>query len=272
MLTCINGATTMPYPIPEDIRSAAAAGFEAVELWHRKLPDYLKDHTVIDLRQSLRAHGIKVATICPLFVQFGEEAEPARQAIAEAAKVAAELECPTLLVCVRQPPTELSPAEGLDLAARETALAADAAAPFGVSLAIEPLGRHPLVPGPNEALAIVRKAERPNLGIMLDTFHYYKSAVPLADIAAIPIDRALVVHVNDSEDRPREELRDAHRLYPTLGVIPAAEMLRPLIRGGYQGALSVEVFREEYWQRPVDEIASQSKRHLDKLLAQLAVS
>lgn len=259
----------MPYPLEEDVRSAAAAGFQSVELWYRKLPDYLKDRNVSDLRHQLRAADLQVATICPLFVQFGEEAEPARRAIGEAARIAAELECPTLLVCVRQPPESLSPSEQLELAARETALAADVAAPYGVSLAVEPLGRHPLVPGPKEALAIVAGAGRPNLGIMLDTFHYYKSAVPQSDIAAIPVEKVLVVHVNDSEDRPREELRDSNRLYPTLGVIPSADMLRPLVRGGYAGAMSVEIFREEYWQRPVDEIAAQSRLYLDKLLARL---
>jgi 2-keto-myo-inositol isomerase len=269
MLSCINGATTMPYPLNEDIRAAAAAGFQAVELWYRKFPDYLKDHIVADLARLMKQHRIKAATICPLFVQFGDEAEPARKAVDEAARMAAELECPTLLICVRQPPDGLSRAEQIELAARETGLAADAAAPYGVSLAVEPLGRNALVPGPNEALEIVRKAGRPNLGIMMDTFHYYKSGVSMADIASVPVEKVLIIHVNDSDDLPREVLRDSNRRYPTLGVIPAAEMLRPLIRGGYDGALSVEIFREEYWQRPIDEISVQSKLHLDKLIAQL---
>jgi hypothetical protein len=47
-------------------------------------------------------------------------------------------------------------------------------------------------------------------------------------------------------------------------------MLQPLVGHGYQGPVSVEIFREEYWRRPVDEIATQSKLHLDKLLAQIS--
>jgi 2-keto-myo-inositol isomerase len=197
LLTCINGATTMPYPLEEDIRSAAAAGFQSVELWHRKFPDFLRERSVAELGRLLRQHGLKAATICPLFVGFGEAAAPDRQSVAEAARVAAEIECQTLLVCLRQPPAELTAEQRLDLAAQETGLAADSAAAFGVSLAIEPLGRNPLVPGPREALEIVRRADRPNLGIMMDTFHYYKSEVSLADIAAIPFDKVLVIHVND---------------------------------------------------------------------------
>ncbi|HEY3110545.1 MAG TPA: sugar phosphate isomerase/epimerase [Chloroflexota bacterium] len=267
MLTCINGATTMPYPLEEDLRSAAEAGFAAVELWQRKLPAYLERHSAAELRRELDGRGLGVAALCPLFVDFGEAAAPAREAIDRAADLAAELACPTLLVCVRRPPDGASLAAARAEAADELAAAADLAAGRRVALAIEPLGRHPLVPGPSQALDLIERAARPNLGLMLDTFHYYKSAVGLDEIEAIPLDRLLIVHVNDCEDRPLEQLRDADRLYPTLGVIPAEAMLRPLVAKGYRGAFSVEVFREEYWQRPIDQIAREAKAGLDRLLA-----
>jgi sugar phosphate isomerase/epimerase len=270
--TCINGATTMPYPLEEDVRSAAEAGFEAVELWWRKLPAYLERHTSAELRRDLDARGLKVAALCPLFVDFGPAAGDAREAIDRATDLAAERACPPRLVGVRRPPDGLTLDEARDEAAAALAAAADLAASRGVALAIEPLGRHALVPGPGQALDLIERAARPNLGLMLDTFHYYKSAVGLDEIAAIPVDKLLIVHVNDSEDRPLEELRDADRLYPTLGVIPAAAMLRPLIANGYRGAFSVEVFREEYWQRPVDQIAREAKAGLDALIASLAGS
>lgn len=270
MRSCINGATTMPYSLVEDIEAAGAAGFAAVEIWYRKLPAYLEGHSIADLRTLLRANNLAVAALCPLWVAFGPEAATARDAIARAADIAADLNCPTLLVCLRQPPGGLSSAEALEAAAEETALCADLAAGSGVGLAIEPLGRHPLVPGPREALAIVELAQRPNVGLMLDTFHYYKSAVPLTEIAALPIDKLRIIHVNDCEDRPREELRDAHRLYPTLGVIPAVEMLRPLYERGYTGDLSVEIFREEYWQKPVGENTLQAKHYLDQLMERIS--
>jgi 2-keto-myo-inositol isomerase len=267
--SCINGATTMPYSLAEDVRAAADAGFEAVEIWQRKLTEYLAEHSVADLRRLLRDHSLAVAAICPLTIAFGDEAETARRQVAWAAEVAAEIECATLLVCLRQPDARLSPEQALDVAALEAARTADVAAAHNVNLAIEPLGRHPLVPGPSEALAIVERAGRKNVGIMLDTFHYYKSDVPLSEIANLPIDRLMIVHVNDCEDRPRAELRDAHRLYPTLGVIPAAPMLRPLLARGYRGHLSVEIFREEYWQRPIDEISRQARLYLDRLVEQI---
>lgn len=270
MRPCLNGATTMPYSLEEDIRAAAAAEFAAIEIWHPKLVTYLQDHAVGDLRRLLQDNRLAAAAICPLTCAYGEEAEVERTTLARAAEVAAALDCPMLLVCLEQPPPGLATEPALEQAVEEVARAADLAARWGVKLAIEPLGRHPLVAGPKEALTIIERAGRSNVGLMLDTFHYYKSEVPLTDIAALPLDKLLIVHVNDCEDRPREELRDAHRLYPTLGVIPAAAMLRPLAAGGYSGDVSVEIFRPEYWAQPVEVITRQAKYYLDQLLACLS--
>jgi 2-keto-myo-inositol isomerase len=265
---CINGATTMPYPLEEDIRAAGAAGFEAVEIWQRKLGPYLERRSVGELRDLLDGNGLSVAAICPLFVHFGEEADRSLVELGRAAEIAVELNCPTLLVCVSGPPAGVTDEEARMLAAVEIGRAADVAARSDVGLAIEPLGRHPLVPGPREALDLIDRAGRSNVGLMLDTFHYYKSAVPLAEIAAIPIERLRILHINDCEDKPLEMLRDADRLYPTLGVIPAAAMLRPLIAAGYRGFASVEIFREEYWRLPIDEINRQARNYLDQLSEQ----
>ena len=144
---------------------------------------------------------------------------------------------------------------------------ADWAEDHGVMIAIEPLGGHPLIPGPNEALEIISLANHPSLGLMMDTFHYYKSGVSLDDIRAIPIDKLLIVHVNDCEDRPRAALTDKHRLQMGEGIIPLTEMLRIIKQNGYTGFLSVEIFRDEYWQMDPVAVSIASKQALDRTLA-----
>ena len=105
---------------------------------------------------------------------------------------------------------------------------------------------------------------------MMDTFHYFKSRVSIEEIAAIPIEKLLIVHVNDCEDLPREELRDSNRLYPSLGIIPLKGMLGAIKRNGYQGYLSVEIFREEYWKDDPLTISLNSKHYLDSVLKGLS--
>ena len=101
----------------------------------------------------------------------------------------------------------------------------------------------------------------------MDTFHYYKSGVAPAEVRRIPRETLLTVHINDCEDRPLLELNDGHRLYPGLGVIPLRDYLQALRETGYDGFLSVEIFREEYWQDSHENIVRKSKENLDGVLA-----
>ena len=121
--------------------------------------------------------------------------------------------------------------------------------------------------GPGEALEIARLSGRDNVGIMMDTFHYYRSEVPVSDIEAIPLEKLLIVHVNDSEARPIEALNDSHRLYPGKGCLPLKGYFAALSRIGYAGHLSIEIFREEYRKQPIDMIAHEAKQGLEGVLA-----
>lgn len=269
MQTALNGATTMPYDLPTDLQAAAAAGFTAVEIWYPKLTRFLTDHPLTVVQSLLQEHQLSVVALCPLILDYGAAAASARAELGRAAEIAARLGCPTVVVCLRRPPATLPLAQARAWAVRELAWAVEQAAAWGITLALEPLGGHPLVPGPREALALLAEAGLPAAALVLDTFHLYKSGVSSADLAAVPLERIALLHVNDCEDRPRAELQDTHRLYPTLGVIPVDALLGSLLRRGYTGALSVEVFREEYWRQPALEIARQARLHLDRLLTRL---
>lgn len=270
MKSCINGASTMPYPLEEDLRSAAAVGFEGVELWTSKVDAYLERHSLEDLNGLLEEHAIQPAALCPYgLVAFGENVQQNVVQIKGAARRAEAIECPILLVCPDTPPPDLREVEAIKKAGRVARELGKIAADHGTSIAIEPLGRHPFVPGPKEALRIVEEADHEQVGIMMDTFHYYKSAVSLEDIASIPIELLAIVHINDCEDLPREELTDGHRLWPGEGVTPLHEMLGAIKENGYEGVLSVEIFRREYWEKDIGWIVENAKWSLDKVMALL---
>jgi len=269
MKSCINGATTMPYPLEVDLKAAGSAGFRQVEIWASKLDEYLKNHSLEDVKILLERNRLTVASICPYSIVFFGNVEAAQRSIRQAAPVAKALGCDTLLVCPDAPPPGMDGEEAFRVAGRIARQYGDIVAEHGVRLAIEPLGMHPFVPGCREAMRILEEANHPNLGLMMDTFHYYKSGVSLEEVARIPVEKLCIVHVNDCEDRPREELHDGHRLYLGEGILPLEETFRLLQRRGYEGALSVEIFRQEYWTRPAEEIAKESKASLDKVLARV---
>lgn len=270
MRPCINGATTMPYSLEEDIRSAGKAGFEAVEIWAAKMEKYLERHTPEDLKKELQKAGIKAACLCAYGLDaFSKDREKSWERIKKATEVAKAIDCPVMLVCPDSPPQGMAKDEAFKQAGKAARELGEMCGSYGAVVAIEPLGLHPFVPGPKEALRIVEESGSNNIGIMMDTFHYYKSGVPITEIAQIPVEKLFIVHVNDCENLSREQLRDSHRLYPGLGVIPLKQMLSTIKKNGYTGYLSVEIFREEYWKQDAVTISINSKRHLDSVLKQL---
>lgn len=258
MRPCINGATTRPYPLEEDLAAAGEAGFPLVEIWSGKLQTYLERHSVAELRGALGAAGLGIAAICPYSLRCFGDWRQGLAAVERAAALAAELGAPALLVCPDAPGAEEAGRDALARAGERAKAYAESAGRAGVRLAIEPLGGHPFVPGAREAMALIEAAgSPPELGLMLDTFHYYKSAVSPEAIAAVPADRWVILHVNDcvgAAERPAAELRDADRLYPGEGALPLVQTLRHFQAIGFTGGVSVEVFRPAYWELPIGEI------------------
>jgi 2-keto-myo-inositol isomerase len=121
--------------------------------------------------------------------------------------------------------------------------------------------------GPAAALETATRSGRANVGIVMDTFHFHLSQIPQAELRSIPKERLLLVHVNDAENLPIEELRDKHRLHVGFGVLALDETFRSLQEIGYNGFLSIEIFREEYWNEPVSKVVSEAKLSLDATLA-----
>jgi sugar phosphate isomerase/epimerase len=68
---------------------------------------------------------------------------------------------------------------------------------------------------------------------------------------------------------PRDEIADAHRVYPGDGVAPLAGLLRDLRAAGFRGALSLELFNREYWKQDPLTVA---KTGLERMRAAVAAS
>jgi sugar phosphate isomerase/epimerase len=82
----------------------------------------------------------------------------------------------------------------------------------------------------------------PNVGLLLDSWHWHHAGATTEDIIAAGRDRIVHVHFNDSPALPPEEIRDNKRLLPGEGVINLVGFLHALQTIGYSDALSVEVF------------------------------
>jgi len=267
MKMCINGATTMPYPLEQDIIQASQAGFEGIEIWWDKLQTYLATHSIDNLNKLFEENHIIPVGICPLLIWPFRDTEQARTSFTRAVQIAAQINCKLVTICPDFQPARMTREEALSIHAEELTRMALHAAENGIHLTIEPIGGHTLVPGPTQALKLIEMAGSPNnVGILMDTFHYFRSGVSDKELQTIPIDKLDIIHINDCEDGALNELTDAHRLYPTLGVIPAEKQLKVLKDKGYNGYFSVEIFRPEYWEQPIDKIMRSAYSNASKLI------
>ena len=104
------------------------------------------------------------------------------------------------------------------------------------------------IPDAQSAAAIVRESGARNAGIVIDSWHHFRGANDLGQIAALPGELVQGVQLNDAPARPSpeplpQESMRARRL-PGEGDIDLVSLLRTLHEIGCVCALGVEVFSE----------------------------
>jgi sugar phosphate isomerase/epimerase len=93
----------------------------------------------------------------------------------------------------------------------------------------------------NEMLEFAKECG-PNVGLLLDAWHWHHAGATTQDIIAAGKDRIVHVHFDDAPNLPPEQIHDNQRLLPGEGVINLVGFLQALQKIGYTDALSVEVF------------------------------
>ncbi len=121
----------------------------------------------------------------------------------------------------------------------------------GVSLGLEFIGpktlrdtqTHPFIHTMGEMLDMGRKIG-PNVGLLLDAYHWYTSHATRADLNALTPAQVVYVHVNDAPAGvPVDEQLDGARDLPgATGVIDIAGFLQSLQAIGYDGPVTPEPF------------------------------
>ncbi|MEW6210459.1 MAG: sugar phosphate isomerase/epimerase [Acidobacteriota bacterium] len=264
MKLALNGATTMKASLAEDIRAASEAQFDYLEIWAAKLRVFLQSHTVGQLKRLFKQSGVLPYSINSIErITFRKESETAAllSECEELCRTAAEFDCPYIVVVPGPLPARATEEEVIDESIRALSELADIAEPYGVALAFEFLGQTSCsVQTLALADEIVKRVHRSNVGLVLDSFHFYAGGSSIESIHALDPDRLLIFHINDAEDLPREMLEDRHRLLPGLGILPLAEISAALKRIGYDRVASVEIFRPEYWERDSVELAREARR------------
>lgn len=269
MKMALNGATIMRSPLSEDVEIAAECGYGALEIWAGKLDAYLASHTLDDLRAKMRNFGVVpwcINSIEDITFRDAARRRDLLEQVEKMAAVAREIGAPSIVVVPGRGPGGFNRAESIGDAVDVLRAMSDVAGE--VSLAFEFLGKPGCaVPSLDMAVEIVEAVDRGNVGLVIDTFHFHAGGSRIEDIARVPVEKLLVVHLNGCEDRPRGELADEHRLYPGEGPMPIVAILSALRDRGYDGVASIEIFRPEYWEQNSREVARTARERASGVLA-----
>lgn len=264
MQLAINGATTMKATLPQDIAAASAAGFKGLEIWAAKMDTYLQMASVQELKIMFDWAELRPASINSIeFITFRppKEYETIQARCRALCALAQTLACDKIVVVPS--PTPKGGVGWCEIKAESVRVLRElsaVAAPYGVHLAFEFLGfAWCSVRTLGECWEIVEAVNRPNVGLVIDTCHFYAGGSTLDSIEQVAPDKVLILHINDVEERPLETIEDAHRLLPGEGVIPLDAILARLQRAGFDGLCSIELFRPAYWERDSLELAAAAR-------------
>jgi sugar phosphate isomerase/epimerase len=151
------------------------------------------------------------------------------------------------------------------------------ALPLNIRVAYEALswGRH--VNLLTQAWEIVQEADRPNLGLCIDSYHAIANGGEIKAAADIDPQKIFLVQLSDflwQETRsPQDRMETArhYRVFPGEGVHSeqVLELARILDGGGYRGDYSFEVFNDDYRQIPLATVAERARRSVKWLTGQI---
>lgn len=252
MKPCMNQYSIMQCDIEGFVEACAQAGFRELELRDSKVEAYLTDHSYKELRTLFRKHDVHVATLNSLeyFSLVPEENFNFMLKKAEYMMTLCQLiGCDTLVSVPSKNPHHLPLSEIKSRTVERLQGLADLGKRYGVKVLFEPIGfdffslRKPL-----DGLDIVSEIKNQEVGLLIDTFHFYVGESTLDDLERVPPERISFVHFHDAADRPRGELRDEDRLYPGEGVMDLRGFCKVLKDKGYEGALSVELINPKLWE------------------------
>jgi sugar phosphate isomerase/epimerase len=245
---------TLRAPFRERVAAAAGAGFRRIGLM---LGEYLALRAAgwsdAALREVLDEHSVAISEV---EVLFGFAAPPGPAGVAErpglvyndpelertAFHLADVFGVPTVQVAG----TFSAPPPAADVG-QAFGLLCDRAAAHGMRVALE-FVPYTDIPDLVTAGAIIAAAGRPNGGLCVDSWHFYRGRPDLEPLGSVPADRIFMIQVNDGPLRPDDAnpRQDAihNRRVPGAGEFDLLAWLRAMDRPGLDATVSVEVYSD----------------------------
>ncbi|HSV61520.1 MAG TPA: TIM barrel protein [Variovorax sp.] len=246
----------------QKLEAIAAAGFDGYELFENDFINF--KGSASELRRISEDLGLTIELYQPFRdfegmppAQFQRSLERAERKFDLMQAMGAQL----MLCCSNTSPLVIDSPE---LAAEQLHELACRAAARGLRVGFEALAWGKATSLYRQAWDIVRRADHPSLGLILDSFHTLSLNDDPAGIAHIPGDKIFFLQMADAPLLAMDVLQWArhHRSFPGQGEFELVNFFEQVLRSGYQGALSLEIFNDVFRETPNRRTAVDAMRSL----------
>jgi len=248
--------------LPEKLEAIAAAGFDGVEIFENDL--LYDDGSPRSIRQMCADLGLAITLFQPFRDFEGCRRDRLQRNIDRVERkfdLMQELGTDLVLVCSNTATDSLGDERIL---LDDLSLLAERAGARNLRIGYEALawGRH--VNTWQQVWNLVRQVDHPALGVLLDSFHTLSLKGDPSAIAQIPGDKIFFVQMADAPLLAMDVLEWSRhfRCFPGQGEFDLAGFLAPILRSGYTGPLSLEIFNDGFRAAPPRANAADGLRSL----------
>jgi 4-hydroxyphenylpyruvate dioxygenase len=239
---CLSGT------LEDKLAAAAAAGFAGIEIVENDL--IASAWSPERVRRECARRGLSIDLYQPFRDFEGVPPDVLRANLRRAERkfeLMERLGATTMLVCSS---VSTDAVDDDDLAAEQLSNLAERAAERGLRIAYEALAWGRFVNTYAHAWRIVRSADRPALGLCLDSFHVLSRGDDSAGIRVVPGAKVFHLQLADAQRLKMDvvEWSRHYRLFPGLGSFDLTTFVGHVLTTGYGGPWSLEVFNDVYRQ------------------------
>lgn len=234
----------------------------------------------VDATLALLAETRLKPAVVNLPVEFRKDDETFNSTLAKlepAAKFAAQIGCPRMTTWVMSS-SDLPKDEQWKQFRGRFRQCSEVLGKHGVRLGLEFLGPlHIKKSKPHEFISnmaemlVFAKEVGPNVGILLDSWHWHHAGSTVQDILDAGRERIVHVQVADAQKLPPEQIRDNERLLPGEGVIDWKAFFGALKKIKYTDGISPEVFGRGLKDMPPEEGAKLGLKYTTEVMHKTGV-
>ncbi|AGB80479.1 sugar phosphate isomerase/epimerase [Serratia sp. FGI94] len=261
-----NQATSMHCStLEQDVLLCEENGFDFIEFRLDKLREYLRIHSIESLKALLAGKKIKPHALNALYIyddmfrhQNSEKDAEIIEEFVWGCRIAKEIQAGYFIIV---PPLQRDPNGGPYVGTAEKTHEncvrilrnlSDIARNYDVKLCFELVGfNRSAVRTVEQARNIINEINDSNVGLVFDVYnlYLYQGLKNFNEIKSVDVNKIFCVHINNGDFIDVSKASQENRRFCDYGVVDVNDFLKNLKEIGYDGMVSIETFRPEYWQR-----------------------